>query len=127
MKKRLLCFCLAVLLILPMLMPPAAQAAHQSKTRAIGIVLDNSGSMYINRNPSWCRATYAVEVFAAMMNEGDLVQVYPMCPCSLGENGPQVQSPLVIDGPDKADIIRPLFTPDDGNTPFETVTEAYGA
>lgn len=127
MKKRLLCVCLAVLLILPMLMqmPTKADAAHQSKTRAIGIVLDNSGSMYVGGNSSWCRATYAVEVFAAMMNEGDTVQVYPMCPCTLGENGPQVQSPLVIDGPDKADTIRPLFTPDDGDTPFGTVIEAY--
>lgn len=128
MKKRLLCYLLAVLLVLPMLLvqlPVEAGAEQQTKTRAIGIVLDNSGSMYLPPHSSaWCRATYAMEVFASMMNEGDVLQVYPMWNISLGKDGAE-QDKLVINGPDEAQNIRRIYTPKAIDTPFETVTKAY--
>lgn len=130
MKKRLLCLFLAALMLLPLCLQalPDAQAAQkQTKTRAIGIVFDNSGSMYGANNSSWCRATYAMEVFASMMNDGDQLQVYPMWPITLGSSASasQVQIPLVIHGPQNADTIRQIYTPQTGGTPFTTVTQAY--
>lgn len=129
MKKRLLCLLLAAVMVL-WLMPhiPRASAAaiRKDTTRAIGIVFDNSGSMYGDKNSSWCRATYAMEVFASMMNDGDQLQIYPMWDITLGANsGTAVPVPLVINGPGEANVIRKIFTPYTGGTPFSTVTDAY--
>ena len=127
MKKRLLCFLLTAVLTLSLFtgMAISAQAAtKQEKTRAIAIVFDNSGSRYGAGNCSWCRATYAMEVFAAMMNEGDQLLVYPMWPISLGAGG-STMDVLTINGPGEAPKIREIFTPSPSMTPFAKVTQAY--
>lgn len=129
MKKRLLCFLLAAALMLGMvtgLAGSAHAATRQEKTRAIAIVFDNSGSMYGYGNYNWCRATYATEVFAAMMNDGDQMLIYPMNTIRLGRTGNYVNAPLVINGPGEASVVREIFTPNEGGgTPFDTVTQAY--
>ena len=127
MKKRV-CSLLLVLAMLLAVIPEvmfAADAAKQEKTRAIGIVFDNSGSMY--NNQAWCHATYAMEVFAAMMNDGDQLQVYPMWPIQIGEGGKEYtqDNPLVINGPGEASTLRKIITPQAGTTPIETITAAY--
>ena len=114
MKKRLLCLFLTLALLVTVLLPavPAAQASTKTekpeKTRAIAIVFDNSGSMYTimsatqDNRWAWCRATYAAEVFASMMNEGDQLIIYPMNDIKLGKEGTTIytmNSPLVINGP----------------------------
>ena len=136
MKKRLFSLFLALALLLTVLLPaiPAANAAKQEKTRAIGIVFDNSGSMFVDMGDgqdnrmAWCRATYAAEAFASMMNEGDQLILYPMNPFVLGKNGTQEYSrenPLVIQGPEQSETIRQIYTTWAGDTPFKTVTAAY--
>ena len=45
----------------------AAGGTKNTVSRSIAIVFDNSGSMYMQGNKAWCRATYAIEVFASMM------------------------------------------------------------
>ena len=132
MKKRLLCLFLTLALLLTVLLPaiPAAQAAKQEKTRAIGIVFDNSGSMYTGSNvKAWCRATYATEVFASMMNEGDQLILYPMNPIKLGKHGTTeytMNSPLVINGPNEAETIRQITPSNEQNgTPFAAVEAAH--
>ena len=52
---------LLVLAVALALCPARAEAAggKDSRTRAIAIVFDNSGSMYIRGNQAWCRATVA--------------------------------------------------------------------
>ena len=50
----------------------------KEKSYEIAVVFDNSGSMYDNE--SWSRAKYAMEVFAAMLNEGDVLKIFPMHP-----------------------------------------------
>ena len=128
MKKRLLCFLLTGALLLGLLAgaAPAAQAAtKQQKSRAIAVVFDNSGSMYIDRNTmGWCRATYAMEVFAAMMNDGDQLLIYPMWPIQLGKTGSSMTS-LTINGPDEASKIREIYTPFANGTPFAAAKDAY--
>lgn len=136
MKKRLLCLFLTIVLIMPLLMHAAPEAyaaieqskSKQNKSKAIGIVFDNSGSMYGTTNSSWCRATYAMEVFASMMNDEDVLQIYPMHDIKLGKDGTTTYSktnPLVINGPSEADNIRQIYTPSTSTTPFDTVTLAY--
>jgi len=129
MKKRLLCLLMAAVMVLCLLpQAPQANAAAKGKqtTRAIAIVFDNSGSMYGSSNSSWCRATYAMEVFASMMNEGDQLQIYPMWTIVLDKNERvPVNPPLVINGPGDADVIRKIFSPVTYGTPFGTVENAY--
>ena len=86
MKKRILSLLLAaamLIAVLPGMGFGAAAASKEEPKRVIGIVFDNSGSMYYDQ--TWCRATYAMEVFAAMMNDGDQMQVYPMYPIEIGK------------------------------------------
>lgn len=125
MKKRLMCLILGISLMLGMVTGLASSARAATKrqiTRAIAVVFDNSGSMYGNYR--WCRATYAMEVFAAMMNEGDTLMVYPMWPIQLGRSGSSM-STLTINGPDEASTIREIYTPSPWGTPFSTVQDAY--
>lgn len=113
---------LAVVLILS-LCPGEARAASgkDTKTRAIAIVLDNSGSMYMNGNQAWCRATYGIEVFAAMMNSGDTLAVYPMWPVEANGVEYTDETPLTVKGGGDLSAIRQMYTPSAGGTPIETI------
>lgn len=107
---------------------PARAADGISKantTRAIAIVFDNSGSMYEKGKKAWCQATYAIEVFAAMMNQGDTLQVYPMNDIEVGALSYTKESPLVISDTSDARYIRDIYTPKAGNTHIEAVMRAY--
>ena len=56
----------------------AAVITKTEKTYDIAVVFDNSGSMY--QNQAWCRAKYAMEIFASMLNynNGDTLKIFPM-------------------------------------------------
>lgn len=102
--------------------PPTAYAAPKTEeTRAIGIVFDNSGSMYKNDNQAWCRATYATEVFASMLNKGDILQIYPMNPVVIGGKTYSMDAPFVITDASQANQIREILTPGRGDTHIESV------
>ena len=118
--KRCLSMLLAVVLLLACIniSPITAHAATKKEPkRAISVVFDNSGSMYQNNNQAWCRATYATEVFAAMLNEGDELQIYPMNPItSLGKQY-TMESPMVIKSPKEGvEKIHDIFTPHETGT-----------
>ena len=115
---------IAAIILLPMLVLPAGAAQKKETTRAIGIVFDNSGSMYVSGEQAWCRATYAIEVFAAMLNEKDILQVYPMSDIEVNGVTYTQTSPLTINGPGNAGMIREIFTPYAGSTPIEAITAA---
>ncbi len=134
MKTSFLSLVLAVCLIAGMISPMQTQAAEKAKTkRAIAIVFDNSGSMY-DGEKAWCRAIYAMEVFAAMMNEGDTLQIYPMWPIEV--NGSYYEKdgkPLTISSRSDVAKIRDIFTPDaipgyskpiNTGTPIDTIEYA---
>ncbi len=128
MMKRLISFLLAVGIILSMLILPfSAYAAGDSETvRAIAIVFDNSGSMYLGTNASkmaWCRATYAMEAFATMMNMGDTMLIYPMHPIEVGGSEYSSDNPLRVTQ-QNASVIREIYTPEPYGTPIETITTA---
>ena len=146
MKKRLLSYVLIAAMLMTMLVSVTpVVSAEERKTKAISVVFDNSGSMYMSGSndysgkddvpKAWCRATYAMEVFASMLNEGDVMQIHPMNPaykddtCTgtpylFGEN------PLLINGPKDAGKIRDLYLKvvDGGAyTPLASIPAAYEA
>ena len=136
MSKKITCVLLALLMVVSVMcvcVPEAQAATKRTKSRDIAIVFDNSGSMYSNsytgeRFDSWCRATYAMEVFASMLNEGDRLMIYPMWEITLGVNGSErysMKRPLIIDGPGEADRIRQIYTPSASTTPFSTAHKAF--
>lgn len=107
---------------------PEAQASNEGKktaSRAIAIVFDNSGSMYAGENKAWCQATYAIEVFAAMMNGGDTLQVYPMSEVTTNGRTYSSEDPVVVSGGGDISAIRDMYTPHAGDTPIETIRDAY--
>ena len=127
MKKVVTCI-LILLLLAGTLTGVGLAAPGKSETkRSIAIVFDNSGSMYEQQNPAWCRATYATEVFAAMMNEGDTMTIYPMHPVEIGGKTYSSDSPVVISGPRDAETVRRIYTPEAGGTPIETIDAAYNS
>ena len=131
--KRILSLLLVILLAVSMF-PWSASAAtvtKQETKRAIAIVFDNSGSMYDSSTPeAWCRATYAMEAFANMLNANDVMQIYPMHPISVTKDGREVEAdmnnPLNITQKE-ASIIQSIYTPfADGSTgtPIATIPAA---
>lgn len=56
--------------------------------RVINIVYDDSSSM--NQDEAWCHARYALEVFAAMLDENDTMKVFTMSAADRGRTEPDV-------------------------------------
>ena len=105
-------------------------AADSKKTRAIAIVFDNSGSMYKKMNndeetrKAWCRAIYAMETFATMMNPQDTMMIYPMHEITIGSSSYTMNSPYVLTKA-KAHTIRDIYSPNAAGTPIEAITAAH--
>ena len=122
--KKFLSILLAVVLLLTSL-PTDTQIVYASSkatdSRAIAIVFDNSGSMYDAGDQAWCRATYAMEVFASMLNAGDTLQIYPMHPITVGDKEYTMQNPFQITDSGQASSIREILTKDAGGTPIESI------
>ena len=104
--------------------PKVYAFGKHNESRAIAIVFDNSGSMYESGNQAWCRATYAMEVFASMLNTGDVLQIYPMWPITVGEKTYSMEDPFQITDATQASTIRDIFTADAGGTPIESIDYA---
>lgn len=101
-----------------------ASSDKDNETRAIAIVFDNSGSMYDDGDQSWCRATYAMEVFASMLNEGDTLLIYPMHPIQVGDKEYTMDDPFRVTNASQASEIRDIYTPIALGTPIESVDRA---
>lgn len=103
---------------------PVNAAKKTEASRAIGIVFDNSGSMYVDGEQAWCRATYAMEVFASMLNKGDTLQIYPMHPITVNGKEYTMKKPFTITDASQASSIRSIYTKEALGTPIESVDEA---
>lgn len=102
----------------------AAASTKAEQSRAIAIVFDNSGSMYDKGDKAWCRATYAMEVFASMLNAGDTLMIYPMHPITADGSQYTMSSPLKITDAAQASLIREIKTKDAAGTPIESIDYA---
>ena len=129
LPRRLLSWILAWIMLLTALggSALAAGSAKDTLSRSIAIVFDNSGSMFAGSNMAWCRATYAIEVFASMMNQGDELQVFPMYEVTANGKSYTSQSPVKVSGGGDISAIRDMFTPHAGDTPIETIADAHQA
>ncbi len=98
-------------------------SAAEAPDNYINIVYDDSGSMYTDDGAyfdKWCNANYAMSVFAAMMDSGDTMNIYPM--------GMQGACAATIDGSDTpASRVRSINTIElaGSNTYFSAVEGAY--
>lgn len=101
--------------------PDAYAYTKAGESRTVAIVFDNSGSMYDSGDQAWCRATYAMEVFASMLNVGDTLQIYPMNPITVGDNEYTMQKPFQITDAAQASSIRDIYTKDAAGTPIESI------
>ncbi len=135
---------LTVLLVLLMLVgaltvaPGRVKAAQTNKVEKkyeIAIVFDNSGSMYRDFDKKqwvqyWCRAKYAIEIFASMLNydNGDRLRIYPMWAVVTDGSQPKTGGsidPVLINNKSDIDKISNLFTPVPDQTPFAPIQEAH--
>lgn len=128
--KKCMSILLAVLLLLSCVLvgtPEVSAAKKAEKKRVLAVVLDNSGTMYIGKNggaETWCRANYAMQVLAAMMNPGDEMWIYPMNPIQIGKEGKASKDPLKITKDNVAQI-REIYTPSAaGDTHIEALVDA---
>lgn len=112
----------AILLSSLCLLPASAEKAQIK--RSIAIVFDNSGSMYLKGEKAWCRATYAMEVFASMLNVGDTLLIHPMSPITVGGSEYTMDKPFIISDPSQASKIREIYTNEASATYIETIDAA---
>ena len=100
----------------------------QKRSYEIAVVFDNSGSMY--QNEGWCRAKYAMEIFASMLNydDGDKLKIFPMWESTTDGSTPSSggsYAAIEINSKEDIDKISNLYTVHPSNTPFAPITEAY--
>lgn len=103
-------------------------AKEMQRTRIINVVYDDSGSMIGENNvmfDTWCKAKYSMEAFAAMMGDGDTMNIYYM---SDYMSNTQAEPRLRLSGKDGAQknvsLIHNTVT-QWGQTPFDSVIKAY--
>ena len=124
--KRIVSFLTLLFFLLPTI-PFQAKGAAEHTTRAIYVVFDNSGSMYLDGKAAWCQATYAMEMFASMLDfdQGDSMRIYTMHPVITDGTTTGAES-SEIDIASAGDIqkIHNMYTPYAGGTPYEPVTAA---
>lgn len=127
--RRITVILLAVLIFIPIInVPVFANATEPS--RLINVVYDDSSSMIIDdysheQVDRWCQAKYAMEVFAAMLGQSDVLNIYCMSDFSkyYGSN-----AHLSLKGSAGAEtnvgLIHNMLTPA-LQTPFGAVEKAY--
>ena len=139
--KRMISLLLAVMLLLSIVLVPAAAKGEKTgledirtyKPKAITVVYDDSGSMVNgdNKNPAdksgyidrWAQAKYALEVFVSILNDEDVLDVFVM-----SNTGKKVR--YSIQGQDReaaVEIIHSGFKTGDFQveTPIGTVDNAF--
>ena len=100
------------------------------RSRQINLVLDDSGSMFAeNSKPldRWSQAKYSLEVFAAMLEPGDSLNVYRMSDFKDGKSpNAGAQTQLSGDEPVNSRVSKiHSMTLQGGGTPYAPVQDAY--
>lgn len=113
-----------ITLAVPAGMVSQAAEVQKSGARAIYVVFDNSGSMYGPGNMAWSQATYAMEVFAAMMNydNGDQMKIFPMH--DVTTDGTGATSSITVSSISDIAQIHNMYTPQPLGTPYTQVNTA---
>ena len=119
-RKRILSFILVFIFLLSTV-TCVVHAEEKSKGKTINVVYDDSGSMVMDNSDNyikrWSQAKYALEVFCAMMSDGDTMNIFPMS--KRGGLG------LTLYGSDENRVAAVhQMNARYSNTPFATVTAA---
>lgn len=122
--SKFLAFVLLLSVVLPSVTAVNAAEVKERGARAIYVVFDNSGSMYGPGNTAWSQATYAMEVFAAMMNYdgGDQMKIFPLHDVTTG--GTNTTSSITIGSISDITQIHNMYTPQPLGTPYTQVNAA---
>lgn len=114
-------------LLTPSTITKAAEIEKTNRSYEIAVVFDNSGSMY--KDEAWCRAKYAMEIFAAMLDykDGDKLKIFPMWEVTTDGTSKSggSYSPIQVESKGDIEKIANLYTPKAGDTPYAPVNEAY--
>lgn len=130
MKKAISIF--LILMMLYVYLPVLGETsvyAQEKPTRVINVVYDDSGSMIREKGvyfDTWCQAKYAMEVFAAMLDEKDTLNVFVMSDYYKTDGSKKAR--LSLSGSeDSADRVRKIhdMLTTAGGTPFAAVEKAY--
>ena len=131
--KRIILLSFVVFLVFTSIFPAFAGKSVVTKAEKkydIAVAYDNSGSMYKNTT-RWCRAKYAMEIFASMLSyeNGDRMTIFPMWEVTTDGSKPKrgfggSYQPFSITGKKDIDKISNMFTVNPSGTPFEPVLEA---
>ena len=135
--KRSIVLSISLALLCSVLMPLHGQTSSSNlPSRAIHVIYDDSGSMIRNHrggvwvyNDRWAQAKYAMEVFAAMLQENDVMRIYYMSDFNVGIVGnPNARARLTLLGSEPAATrvarVHNTITPS-ANTPFDPVIQAF--
>ena len=134
MKKKLSAVCMLIVMLINIFcsiqVSEAAVVSKKEKAYEIAVVFDNSGSMY--ENEAWCRAKYAMEIFASMLHyeNGDVLKIFPMWEVTTDGSTPDSggsYAGIEVRGSADIDKISNLYTTQAGNTPFAPILEAKQA
>lgn len=126
----LIIFSLMIAFIMPNF--TIAKAETSKPARVINLVYDDSSSMIedgVSYHDRWCQAKYALEVFAAMLEENDTMNVYTMSDFSYTDfDYSSVPPNITLFGKssvsDNVSQIHNMVT-DSYATPFQAVEKAY--
>lgn len=95
----------------------------ETPTKTINVVYDDSGSMYENTD-TWCKAKYSMEVFGAMLEQQDTMNIYVMSDFQDSNNaGPYLSLSGADDAQSNVSKIHDMLT-NVGSTPFGSVRKA---
>lgn len=131
--RNMVIFFIAIFILRIFIVPEIfASAIVDRPSRVINLVYDDSGSMIedeVGYNDKWCQAKYALEVFSAMLDENDTMNVYTMSDFVYSDvNYKNVDTHLSLSGASSASEnvsqIHNMLTNASG-TPFSTVKKAY--
>ena len=106
----------------------AEEEADNTPSRVLNVVYDDSGSMLINGDTwvdTWCQAKYAMEVFAALLEEKDTLNIFPMSTNSSSGRNPDM---ITVSGKDpvsqRVSRIHDMQTEQALGTPYNAVSQA---
>lgn len=114
----------AVCCLMPLKVSAAETSEEKLVSHLINVVYDDSNSMLLDNRLWWCYAKYSLEVFSAMMQDKDSMNIYYM---SDGNSAPRLSNLSGDKNQQQKNIttIHNTVTNTSG-TPFASIERAYG-